>query len=632
MARWPFGKRRQKKTPVRVHTRALRIEALEQRALLSVGSVPIGWPGGTPPVSQAWFQRLAPASTLPDDGTPASTPTTGNAANASPLSTSPSASSSTPTVVTSPYQSYGWIVQLTPTAAKEAGSVSGVAAVLGSAGTLVQVDWGLGMEGLVLVTPQAGVTPSAAKNGLVANPNVQWCEPNATVTAAQTPNDPDFGLQWDMLNSGQTVCGVAGTAGADIKATAAWDITTGSPNVVVAVIDSGVDYDHPDLYDNIWINQAEIPASRRSNLPSGPVTFAELNDPANQGAFKITDVNDDGYIDAGDILAPMHTDGNGNDLGGGGWRCGSTQDGNTNFPDDLIGWNFVTNTNDPMDDYGHGTHVAGIIAAEGDSGVGIAGVDWSASIMPLVFINSGGWGWLSDAVSAIDYATMMRVDLGVNVRVTNNSWGGGGYYQSLYDAIEASGQAGILFACAAGNYASDNDTSPMYPASYHLDNMLVVAATDNNDSLASFSNYGAATVDLAAPGVNVPSTWPYGYWGVDDDYAYKSGTSMAAPHVTGVAALAWSIDPDATVAEVRSAILAGVDPLPSLAGMVASGGRLDAAARSSNWGCTSPPARRRKTALWLRRRPILPSNSPIPVTRQRSWHRTSRSTGIPPIR
>ena len=134
--------------------------------------------------------------------------------------------------------------------------------------------------------------------------------------------------------------------------------------------------------------------------------------------------------------------------------------------------------------------------------------------MPLEFINQYGWGWLSDAVSAMNYATMMRTDLGVNVRVTNNSWGGGGYYQSLYDAIAASGQAGILFVCAAGNYASNNDTSAFYPASYHLDNMIVVAATDANDNLASFSNYGATTVDLAAPGVNIPSTWPYGYWGV----------------------------------------------------------------------------------------------------------------------
>ena len=179
---------------------------------------------------------------------------------------------------------------------------------------------------------------------------------------------------------------------------------------------------------------------------------------------------------------------------------------------------------------------------------------------------------------------MMRTDLGVNVRVTNNSWGGGGYYQSLYDAIEASGQAGILFVCAAGNYASNNDTSAFYPASYHLSNMLVVAATDANDNLASFSNYGPTTVDLAAPGVDIPSTWPNGYWGIDADYVYMSGTSMAAPHVSGVAALAWSIDPDATAAQIRAAILAGVDPLPSLAGMVASGGRLDAARGAAQLG------------------------------------------------
>ena len=453
--------------------------------------------------------------------------------------------------------------------------MAGVAKLLATSGT--QVVSGLGMDGLVLVTAQAGADPKAVDAAFCSNPNVQWCEANAAVTVTQTPNDTYFNLQWDMQNTGQT----DGTAGADIKAPAAWDISTGSAKVVVAVIDTGVDYNHPDLYQNIWINQAEIPASRRANLTDvdgdGLITFRDLNNPINQGSGKITDVNNDGVIDAADILAPMQVDANGNDLGGGGWAHGSTQDGNVNYPDDLIGWNFVTNTNDPMDDYGHGTHVAGTIAAEGNNGQGVAGVNWSASIMPLEFINQYGWGWLSDAVSAINYATMMRTDLGVNVRVTNNSWGGGGYYQSLYDAIAASGQAGILFACAAGNYASNNDSSAFYPASYHLDNMIVVAATDANDNLASFSNYGPTTVDLAAPGVNIPSTWPNGYWGVYSDYAYMSGTSMATPHVSGVAALAWSIDPNATVDQIRAAILVGVDPLSSLAGVVASGGRLDAA-------------------------------------------------------
>ena len=329
-----------------------------------------------------------------------------------PLAVAASSANSSPAVVTPPAnQSDGWIVQLTPAAAQQAGSVDGVAKLLGTASTIVQVTSGLGMDGLVLVTAQTGTDPKAVDAVLSSNPNVALVESNAVVTASQIPNDPDFSFQWDMQNTGQT----GGTPGADINATAAWNLSTGSGQVVVAVIDSGVDYNHPDLYQNIWINQAEIPASRMNNLVDvyhdGYISLRDLNNPINQGPFKITDVNNDGFINAADLLAPMQVDANGNDLGGGGWADGSTQDGNVNYPDDLIGWNFVTNTNDPMDDYGHGTHVAGTIGAEGNNGEGIAGVNWSSSIMPLEFINQYGWGWLSDAVSAINYATMMRTNL-----------------------------------------------------------------------------------------------------------------------------------------------------------------------------------------------------------------------------
>ncbi|OHB69193.1 MAG: hypothetical protein A2V70_02155 [Planctomycetes bacterium RBG_13_63_9] len=223
-----------------------------------------------------------------------------------------------------------------------------------------------------------------------------------------------------------------------------------------------------------------------------------------------------------------------------------------------------------MDDHSHGTHCAGTIAGVGNDGYGVAGVNWSSSVMALKFLSSSGSGSLSDAVRAVNYATMMRTTYGVNIRVTSNSWGGGSYSQSMYDAIAASGQAGIMFVAAAGNSGTNNDSSPHYPSSYSLDSVIAVAASDNRDNLASFSCYGASSVDLAAPGVSIYSTVAGG------GYAYYNGTSMATPHVSGVAALAWSVDPGATVAEIRAAILGGVDAKASLSGKVATGGRLNA--------------------------------------------------------
>ncbi len=279
--------------------------------------------------------------------------------------------------------------------------------------------------------------------------------------------------------------------------------------MVVAVVDTGVDYTHPDLAANIWTNPGEVA-------------------------------------------------GNGAD------------DDHNGFVDDVHGYNFVDDNGNPMDDEGHGTHVAGILGAAGNNGVGVTGVDWAVSIMPLKFLDATGEGFTSDAVRAINYATMERVDYGVNVRVINMSWGGSNFSSSLHDAIQAAGNAGILVVAAAGNDASDNDAKPTYPASYDCTNMLTVAATNTQDQLAYFSNWGATSVDLAAPGYQITSTVP------NASYATYSGTSMATPYVSGVAALCWSLDPNASVAEVRSAILGGVDHLASLAGRVASGGRLDA--------------------------------------------------------
>jgi subtilisin family serine protease len=242
---------------------------------------------------------------------------------------------------------------------------------------------------------------------------------------------------------------------------------------------------------------------------------------------------------------------------------GIDNDGN-GYVDDIHGYDFVNNDADPMDDNSHGTHVAGTIAAEGNNGTGVAGVNWSAQIMPLKFLDAGGWGDTFGAIQAVEYATMM------GAKLTSNSWGGGGYSQALYDAIAAAGDAGQLFVAAAGNSSSDNDTYPEYPASYDLDNIIAVAATDNNDQLAWFSNYGAASVDLGAPGVDIYSTFP------GNSYGTLSGTAMATPHVSGVAALLWAQNPDMTPEQVKNRILASADPIPALEGHTVSGGRLNA--------------------------------------------------------
>ena len=274
----------------------------------------------------------------------------------------------------------------------------------------------------------------------------------------------------------------------------AWNITTGSSSVVVGSIDTGVDYNHPDLVNNIWTNEGEIA-------------------------------------------------GNGID------------DDNNGYVDDIHGYDFVNDDGDAMDDHGHGTHTSGTIGAEGNNGIGVTGVAQDVSIMALKFLGADGRGDTMDAILAVEYATAMGADL------TNNSWGGGGFSQALYDAIAA----GPLFVAAAGN---DGVSSLHYPAGYDLDNIISVAATDDNDELADFSNFGN-WVDLAAPGVDILSTLPGGY-------GYASGTSMAAPQVAGVAALLLAANPDLTAQEIVDAILSGVDVIPGLDGDVTTGGRLNA--------------------------------------------------------
>lgn len=238
---------------------------------------------------------------------------------------------------------------------------------------------------------------------------------------------------------------------------------------------------------------------------------------------------------------------------------GVDDDGN-GYVDDVRGWDFANGDNDPFDDHSHGTHVSGTLGASGNNGIGVAGVNWRVRIMPLKFLDQCGSGSTDDAVSAILYAKKM------GAAVINASWGGGDSSRALQDAIKAFGGP---FVAAAGNDGKDNDSEPSYPAAYPLPNIIAVAATDSNDLLADFSNYGASSVDLAAPGVDIYSTLP------DQDYGLNSGTSMAAPHVTGAVALLKSYAPGLSTAQIKSVLMRASDKQASLRGKVGSGGRLN---------------------------------------------------------
>lgn len=393
-------------------------------------------------------------------------------------------------------------------------SVAGKAALPGS-----QLGASAGLvPGLREVTLAPGVSVADAVAAYQADPSVLYAHPDYRVHVALVPNDPRFNSLWGMNNVGQT----GGTADADIDAVEAWDRTTGNGSTVVAVIDTGVDYTHPDLAANIWTNTPEA-----------------------NGAAGVDD------------------DGNG-------------------YVDDVHGYDFANNDGDPMDDHFHGTHVAGTIGAVGNNGVGVAGVSWDVQIMALKFLDANGSGFLSDAIRAIDYAAAM------GATVSNNSWGGGGFEQALKDAISNAASRGHIFVAAAGNDGTNNDVFPAYPASYDLDNIIAVAATDHNDNLAGFSNYGAAAVDLGAPGVDIHSTLPtrvtdaMQQYGLSANYGTISGTSMATPHVTGVVALVHDLHPTWSYTQIINQVLATVDPVSALATTTATGGRLNAAAAIGN--------------------------------------------------
>ncbi len=390
-----------------------------------------------------------------------------------------------------------------------------------------------------------------------SKPFVRYAALQQQVQVALEPNDPKY--------TDNTLANLKGSFG--IQAPQAWDATTGSTAVPIAVLDTGIDYTHPDLYRNIWINQAEIPATRTvSDLDGdGLITFWDLNNPANQGPFKIRDLNSNGYIDAGDILKPM-TKVSGIDNGEGGWSDGISQDGDTTHVDDLVGWNFVTNTNNPFDDHTHGTHVAGTIGAVGNNSVGVVGVNWKTQLAAVKFIDASGNGADDAAAAAI------RWTANHGIRISNNSWGGSDLSSPIVDAIAYARDRGHIFVAAAGNEGKDTDVTPHYPSAFPLTNILAVAATDNGGALAGFSNSGATSVDLSAPGVNVYSTLP------GNSYGYRSGTSMATPHVAGAVGLILAQHPDWSIAQVIGQILDNVTPLTAVQGLTVSGGLLNAAA------------------------------------------------------
>ena len=354
-------------------------------------------------------------------------------------------------------------------------------------GYIVKSDLSHIVPGMQLASIDQTVPVEAAVEMLERSQYVAYAEPNYLITLdpveqamvdaqssaslaaqrLQIPNDPLYSSQWGLTK---------------IQADKVWGVTTGRQDTIIAVIDTGIDYNHPDLAANIW----------REHYYS---------------------------------------------------------------------WNFVSNNADPMDDNGHGTHIAGIIGAVGNNGIGIAGVNWNVKIMPLKIIGADGNGDIISAVSAIHYAQQVGAD------IISSSFGIKANSQALADVIR---QTNVLFVVAAGNEGANNDVTPYYPSNLGYNNMIVVTATDTSDQLASLSNHGQKTVNVAAPGVDIVSTSPA------NGYAYMSGTSMATSFVSGIAGLMLSVNPGLSPAQLKSLIIQSVDGTPSLYSKISSDGRVNA--------------------------------------------------------
>ena len=390
-----------------------------------------------------------------------------------------------------------------------------------------------GIGALERVSLGRGVTVDRAIAAVAKRPGVIFAEPNWKLSTSSVSNDPYYTTSsrlWGMYGDDQpAAAGPSGTTNQfGSQAEKAWAAgLTGSRNVYVGIVDEGVDFNHPDLAANMWVNPFDVPGDGIDN------------------------------------------DGNG-------------------FADDIRGWDFYSNDASVYDGTGddHGTHVAGTVGGVGGNGTGVAGVSWNVTMIPVKFLGTDG-GTTTAAIKALDYLTDLKVRHGLNIVASNNSWGGGGYSSALHSAIIRGANAGILFVAAAGNSAVDTDVTANYPSNYSTlqgtsttraaayEAVISVAALTSSGGLASFSNYGASTVDIAAPGASINSTLPGGGYG-----AY-SGTSMASPHVAGTVALLAAAQPTMTAADIRTAILTTARPTSSLAGRTVTGGRLDVAAAAN---------------------------------------------------